>query len=64
MQLCFALPNNVMCIAQLCRMDSRSLRVTQNAYLSLLTRTKELFLVIFYDVTKNLKVRMHLPMEE
>ena len=33
-------------------MDHKSLRVTQNAYFSLMTHTKQLFLVIFCDKTE------------
>ena len=32
-------------------MDPRDLRMTQNAYLSLLTHTKKVLLVTFYDPT-------------
>ena len=32
-------------------MDPRDLRITQNAYLSLLTHTKKVLLVTFYDPT-------------
>ena len=37
----------------------RSLRVTQNAYFSFLTRIKELLLVTFFDATENSKVWPH-----
>ena len=37
-------------------MDPRGLRVTQNAYFSLLTHTKKLLLVTFCDPTAETKV--------
>ena len=37
-------------------MDPRDLRMTQNAYLSLLTHTKKVLLVTFYDPTAETEV--------
>ena len=39
------------CVALPCFMDPRSLKVTQNAYFSLLTHTKGPLLVTFFDMT-------------
>ena len=37
--------------ASSCRTDPNNLKVTQNAYFSLLTHTKQLFLLTFFDRT-------------
>ena len=44
-----------MYVALLCLMDPKGLKVTQYAYFSLLTHTKELLLVTFCDMTAGLE---------
>ena len=51
--LCLASYKNLSSLALCCLMDSRSLRITQNAYFSLSTHTKELLLVTFCDDLKS-----------
>ena len=45
----FSLPSNVLGSAWPCLIDPISMRVTQNAYFSLLTHTNQLLLVPFCD---------------
>ena len=49
--LCFAYQRNARSSASPRIMDPRVLRVTQNAYFSLLKHTKQLLLVTFCDLT-------------